>query len=61
MQMLRWVSPLRHWWRLVFRRSIVEQELSEELQFFLDHQIAANLALGMSPEDARIIGWTFTR
>jgi hypothetical protein len=53
MQMLRWVSPLRHWWRLVFRRSIVEQELSEELQFFLDHQIAANLALGMSPEDAR--------
>ena len=32
---------------------MVEQELSEELQFFLDHQIAANLALGMSPEDAR--------
>jgi hypothetical protein len=49
----RWVSPLRHWCRLVFRRSRVEQELSEELQFFLDHQIDANLSLGMSPEDAR--------
>jgi putative ABC transport system permease protein len=44
---------LKHWCRRVFRRSIVEEELSEELQFFLDHHIEENLALGMSPEDAR--------
>ena len=55
--MFMWIvqqfRALRHWCRRVFRRSIVEEELNEELQFFLDHQIEQNVALGMSPEDAR--------
>lgn len=50
---MRWLRALRHWCRRVFRRSIVEKELSEELQFFLDHQIEENVARGMGPEEAR--------
>jgi len=53
MQFVRWGQALKHWCRRVFRRSAVEEELSEELQFFLDHEIEKNLALGMSPEEAR--------
>jgi hypothetical protein len=53
MQVMRWIAEWRHWYRRVFRRSVVEQELSEELQFFLDHQIETNLALGMSADEAR--------
>jgi hypothetical protein len=53
MRVMRWWTALKHWGRRVFRRSRVEEELSEELQFFLDHQVEENLALGMSPEEAR--------
>jgi hypothetical protein len=53
MRSMRWLKTFRHWCRRVFRRSVVEKELNEELQFFLDHQINENLARGMSPEEAR--------
>jgi hypothetical protein len=32
---------------------VVEDELSEELQFFLDHHIQRNRDQGMSPDEAR--------
>jgi hypothetical protein len=52
MQILRWVSQLRHWYRRVFKRSAMEEELAQELQFFLDHEIQRNIATGMSPDEA---------
>lgn len=53
MRNMRWFTTFKHWYRRVFRRSVVEQELNEELEFFLDHHIKENLARGMSPEEAR--------
>ena len=50
---IRRVAAWKHSFRRLFRRSAVETELSEELQFFLDHQVAENLAKGMTPEEAR--------
>jgi macrolide transport system ATP-binding/permease protein len=43
--------PLRL--RSLFRRSNVEQELSEELQFHLEHKIEEGVARGLSPKEAR--------
>jgi macrolide transport system ATP-binding/permease protein len=43
--------PLRL--RSLFRRRNVEQELSEELQFHLEHKIEEGIARGLSPEEAR--------
>jgi len=43
--------PLRL--RSLFRRSNVEQELSEELQFHLEHKIEEGIARGLSPREAR--------
>jgi predicted permease len=43
--------PLRL--RSLFRRSHVEQELSEELQFHLEHKIEEGIASGLSPKEAR--------
>ena len=53
MRNIRWFTTFKHWCRRVFRRSVVEEELNEELQFFLDHHIEENLACGMPPEQAR--------
>lgn len=39
--------------RSILRRSRMENELSAELRFHLDHQIAENLAAGMPPAEAR--------
>ena len=39
--------------RSLFRRSRVENDLSDELQSHLKNQIANNLATGMTPEEAR--------
>ena len=51
---------VEHWWftarlrlRSIFRRSLVEQELDEELQFHLEHKIEEGIAQGLSPEEAR--------
>src|SRR5580704_4338095 len=43
--------PLRL--RSLFRRSNVEQELSEELQFHLENKIEEGIASGLSPREAR--------
>ena len=50
---MQWLKELAHSLRSIFRRSHEERELSEELQFHLERQIAQNLARGMSSEDAR--------
>jgi hypothetical protein len=45
----RWRLRGRRW----LRRSAVETELSEELQFFLDHHVLENVAKGMTAEEAQ--------
>ncbi|HXY03430.1 MAG TPA: ABC transporter permease, partial [Terriglobales bacterium] len=40
--------------RSLWRKSEVERELNDEMQFHLQAQVDENLALGMSPEDARL-------
>jgi len=51
--MMRWIYkfPLRL--RSLFRKSPVEQELTEELRFHLEKLIEEKVAIGMTPEDAR--------
>src|SRR5450631_332718 len=51
---------MEHWWftarlrlRSILRRTRVEQELDEELQFHLDHKTEEGLAQGLSPREAR--------
>jgi macrolide transport system ATP-binding/permease protein len=51
---------IEHWWfvarlrlRSILRRSLVEQELNEELQFHLEHKIEEGIARGLSPKQAR--------
>ena len=45
----------RFWLKLqgLFRRNRSSQQLSDEIQFHLDQQIAENIAAGMSPREAR--------
>jgi putative ABC transport system permease protein len=50
---MRWARTLRLRLRSLFRGHRVEQELSEELQYHLERLIAAHIAAGASPEDAR--------
>ena len=52
---------IEHWWftarlrlRSILRRSRVEQELDEELQFHLEHKIEEGIARGLSPKEARL-------
>ena len=42
-----------HWLRRVFHKSRAENDLDRELRFHLDQLISANLAAGMTPEQAR--------
>jgi predicted permease len=51
--MMRWIYkfPLRL--RSLFRKSRVEQELSDELRFHLEKLIEEKVAKGMTPEEAR--------
>src|SRR6266850_6142238 len=51
---------IEHWWftarlrlRSILRRSLVEQELDEELQFHLEQKIEEGIATGLSPKEAR--------
>lgn len=41
------------WWHELFRRNILEQQLDDELRFHVERQIDANVAAGMSLEEAR--------
>ena len=51
---MRWQHKLRLRSRSLWRKSEVERELNDEMQFHLQAQVDENLALGMSPEDARL-------
>jgi macrolide transport system ATP-binding/permease protein len=48
-----WLYALPLRLRSLFRRRQVEQELSEELQFHLEHKIEEGIANGLSPKEAR--------
>ncbi|HEY6291649.1 MAG TPA: ABC transporter permease [Terriglobia bacterium] len=50
---MRWFYKVPLRLRSFFRKSDVEQELSDELRFHLERQIEANLAQGMTPGEAR--------
>ncbi len=47
------LSDLLYRVRLLFRRQRVESELDEELRFHFEHQVEANLASGMTAQEAR--------
>jgi putative ABC transport system permease protein len=53
MSLERWLYTLPLRIRSLFRRPDVERELDEEIRDHLERQVAANVALGMSPVDAR--------
>ena len=51
---------MEHWWltarlrlRSILRRTRVEQELDEELQYHLERQISEELKAGKTPDEAR--------
>ena len=53
MRLTNWfyTVPLRL--RSLFRRSLIERELDEELRYHFDRQIEELIAKGMTPEEAR--------
>src|ERR1700676_883601 len=50
---MRWLDKVRMLTRTLLRRGAEERELDAELRFHLEHQIAQNLAAGMSASEAR--------
>lgn len=42
-----------NWWSSFFRKKRYERELDRELRFHFDEQVRANLAAGLSPDEAR--------
>jgi len=53
MRMEHWVFTLPLRLKSIFRRTRVESELDEELQFHLDRKIEEGVAQGLSPNEAR--------
>ena len=53
MHIERWLSAIRLRLHDIFQRSDVERELDEEMRDHIESQVAANLAAGMTPDDAR--------
>jgi len=51
--MIRWFYKLPLRFRSLFRKSLVEEELTEELRFHLEKLIEEKVAKGMTPEEAR--------
>jgi putative ABC transport system permease protein len=50
---MRWPNKILLRLRSLFHRDAVDREMEQELRFHLEHQIAANLAAGMPPDEAR--------
>ncbi|HKN59943.1 MAG TPA: ABC transporter permease, partial [Candidatus Acidoferrales bacterium] len=50
---MRWVTTLSLRFRSLFGRVTVDHELDDELRFHVERQIAANIAAGMPPAEAR--------
>jgi putative ABC transport system permease protein len=51
--MSRWFTQLRLRCRSIFRKTRIDQELDDELQYHLDRQIDAELSAGLDPQQAR--------
>ena len=54
MRLRRLMSTLRLQLRSVFRRARVEQELDDEIRDHIDRRVAADVARGVAPEQARL-------
>src|SRR5690348_13836645 len=50
---MRWLSKISLRFHSLFRRNAADGELDSELRFHVERQTAANLAAGMSPDEAR--------
>src|SRR5215472_12581897 len=50
---MRFLRKLALRLRSLFRRNTADAELSTELHFHLEHQIASNIVAGMPPAEAR--------
>ena len=50
---MRRIQTISHRIRSLFRKNKVEAELSDELRFHMDRQIAENIASGMTQDEAR--------
>ena len=50
---MTWLSKISYAIRAFVHRDRVEQELDDEIRFHLEKQVEANVAAGMSPEEAR--------
>ena len=50
---MQWIDKAGLRLRSLFRRSRVDSELDDELQFYLDVETAKHLATGLSPADAK--------
>ena len=50
---MRWLRKIPLRLQSLFRGGAVDQELTEQMRFHLERQIAENLAAGMSPQEAR--------
>src|SRR5215469_9781602 len=51
--MSRWLTKSRLFFRSIFRRNRVEDELDEEMQYHLQREIDEGLSSGLTPEEAR--------
>jgi predicted permease len=51
----RWVQTIALRFRSLFRRQQVEDELREELQFYVDQRVEAELVRGVSEQEAQMI------
>ena len=50
---MRIILELRSRWRSIVRRSLVERELDEEMRDYVERDVAARMARGMTAEEAR--------
>lgn len=50
---MRWTAKLRLRIHTLFHRSEVEQDLTDELRDYLEHEVEQDIASGSSPEEAR--------
>ena len=52
-RLARWVCSVSLRLRSLFRRRIVDRELSDEMQYHIERQVEENIARGMKPDEAR--------
>jgi putative ABC transport system permease protein len=42
-----------HWWKSLFRKQAIDEQLDSELRFHIEHLVDENIAAGMAPQEAR--------